>query len=212
MNGCASPASGSSGVRAGIKARGLDLALIVSDAPAAVAGVFTRSSVVGAPVELCRRRVRSGFSRGVVVNSGCSNVAMGERGRRDAAEMARLAALAVGAAPAEMLVASTGVIGQPLPMARIRRGIAAAAAGLSESGLARPPRRSAPPTPSRSSRHATLSARRPPRHDRRDRQGLGDDRAEHGHPARPSCSPTRPRARFSCAAPCGALPTRASTA
>jgi len=131
------PGFRSCGVRAGIKTRGLDLALLVSDAPAAVAGVFTRSSVVGAPVELCRRRVRSGFSRGVVVNSGCSNVAMGERGRRDAAEMARRAALAVGAAPAEMLVASTGVIGKPLPMARIRRGIAAAAAGLSESGLAR---------------------------------------------------------------------------
>ena len=123
-------------MRAGIKARGLDVALIVSDGPAAVAGVFTRSTVVGAPVELCRRRVRRGFARGVVVNSGCSNVAMGERGRRDAVEMSRLAARAVGAAPAEMLVASTGVIGKPLPMPRIRRGIASAAAALSESGLA----------------------------------------------------------------------------
>ena len=130
------PGFRSCGVRAGIKARGLDLALLVSDAPAAVAGVFTRSSVVGAPVELCRRRVRSGYSRGVVVNSGCSNVAMGERGRRDAAEMARLAALAVGAAPSELLVASTGVIGEPLPMARIGRGITAAASALSDSGLA----------------------------------------------------------------------------
>lgn len=125
------------GVRAGIKSRGLDLALLVSDEPAAVAGVFTRSSVVGAPVELCRRRVRSGFSRGVVVNSGCSNVAMGERGRRDAAAMARRAALAVGAGPSEMLVASTGVIGKPLPMQRIARGIEAAAAELSAFGLAR---------------------------------------------------------------------------
>ncbi len=125
------------GVRAGIKSRGLDLALLVSDAPAAVAGVFTRSSVVGAPVELCRRRVRSGYSRGVVVNSGCSNVAMGERGRRDAAAMARQTALAVGAGPAEMLVASTGVIGKPLPMQRIARGIQSAAAGLSAFGLLR---------------------------------------------------------------------------
>jgi len=123
-------------VRAGIKSRGLDLALIVSDRPAAVAGVFTRSTVVGAPVALCRRRVRRGFARGVVVNSGCSNVAMGERGRRDAAEMSRLAALAVGAAPNEMLVASTGVIGKPLPMPRIRRGIDSAVAALSETGLA----------------------------------------------------------------------------
>ena len=131
------PGFRTSGVRAGIKARGLDVALIVSDRPAAVAGVFTRSTVVGAPVELCRRRVRRGTARGVIVNSGCSNVAMGDRGRRDAAEMSRLAALAVGAAPAEMLVASTGVIGQPLPMARIGRGVAKAAAALSETGLAR---------------------------------------------------------------------------
>jgi glutamate N-acetyltransferase/amino-acid N-acetyltransferase len=131
------PGFRTSGVRAGIKKRGLDLALLVADAPAAVAGVFTRSSVVGAPVELNRRRVRSGYARGVVVNSGCSNVAMGERGRRDAAEMARRAALAVGAGPDQMLVASTGVIGQPLPMAKIGRGIAVAAASLSEFGLAR---------------------------------------------------------------------------
>jgi glutamate N-acetyltransferase/amino-acid N-acetyltransferase len=80
--------------------------------------------------------VRSGFSRGVVVNSGCSNVAMGERGRRDAAEMARRAALAVGAGPSDLLVASTGVIGKPLPMQRIARGIEAAAAQLSAFGLA----------------------------------------------------------------------------
>ncbi len=130
------PGFRSSGVRAGIKRSGLDVALIVSDRPASVAGVFTRSTVVGAPVELCRRLVRSGSARGVIVNSGCSNVAMGAQGRRDAAEMSRRAALAVGAAPAEMLVASTGVIGQRLPMLRIRRGIASAAAALSASGLA----------------------------------------------------------------------------
>jgi glutamate N-acetyltransferase/amino-acid N-acetyltransferase len=131
------PGFRAAGVRAGIKSRGLDLALLVADAPAAVAGVFTRSTVVGAPVELCRRRLRSGFSRGVVVNSGCSNVAMGERGRRDAAEMARRAALAVGAGPSDLLVASTGVIGKPLPMGRIARGIEAASAALSPFGLAR---------------------------------------------------------------------------
>jgi glutamate N-acetyltransferase/amino-acid N-acetyltransferase len=62
---------------------------------------------------------------------------MGARGRRDAAEMARCAARAVGAQPAEFLVASTGVIGEPLPMARLRRGIRAAAQEVSESGLPR---------------------------------------------------------------------------
>jgi glutamate N-acetyltransferase/amino-acid N-acetyltransferase len=124
------------GVRAGIKSRGRDLALLLSDRPAAVAGVFTRSTVVGAPVELCRQRVRRGRARGVVANSGCSNVAMGARGRRDAAAMTALAGRALGAAPADLLVASTGVIGRPLPMDRIARGIGLAARALSPDGLA----------------------------------------------------------------------------
>jgi glutamate N-acetyltransferase/amino-acid N-acetyltransferase len=70
------------------------------------------------------------------MNSGCSNVAMGARGRRDAAAMAAAAARAIGARGEEMLVASTGVIGQPLPMAKIRRGVADAAVALSAEGLA----------------------------------------------------------------------------
>jgi glutamate N-acetyltransferase/amino-acid N-acetyltransferase len=131
------PGFRAAGVHCGIKEGELDLALIASDVPAAAAGLFTRSSVVGAPVDLCREHLRSGRARGAVVNSGISNVAMGARGRRDAAEMARCAARALGTAPEEMLVASTGVIGEPLPMPRVRRGIRAAAAALHEGGLAR---------------------------------------------------------------------------
>ncbi len=129
------PGFRAAGVHCGIKDEGLDLALIVSDRPAAVAGVFTRSTVVGAPVELCREHVRSGRARGIVANSGISNVAMGARGRRDAHAMARCAAAALGAEPQELLVASTGVIGEPLPMPRVRRGIREAAQGLTEAGL-----------------------------------------------------------------------------
>jgi glutamate N-acetyltransferase/amino-acid N-acetyltransferase len=128
------PGFRAAGVRCGIKSRGLDLALLVSDVPAAAAGVFTRSSVVGAPVELSRRHLRSGRARAVVANSGCSNVAMGERGRRDAAAMAAEAARALGVPAGQVLVASTGVIGQPLPMARLRRGIGAAADALHAEG------------------------------------------------------------------------------
>ncbi len=131
------PGFRAAGVHCGIKPRGLDLALLASDGPASVAGVFTRSTVVGAPVELCRERVRAGRARAVVVNSGISNVAMGARGRRDARAMAALAARALGANPREVLVASTGVIGEPLPMARLRRGIPAAARALAPSGLPR---------------------------------------------------------------------------
>jgi glutamate N-acetyltransferase/amino-acid N-acetyltransferase len=125
------------GVRCGVKASGLDLALIASDAPCSVAGVFTKSSVVGAPVEWCREHVRDGSARAVVVNSGISNVAMGARGRRDAAEMANRTATAIGATPDQVLVASTGVIGEPLPMPSIRRGIKAAASELVDDGLVR---------------------------------------------------------------------------
>jgi len=122
------------GVHCGIKDEGLDLALLVSDVPAAVAGVFTRSTVVGAPVELCRERVRRGRARAVVVNSGVSNVAMGARGRRDAEAMTALAARAIGADPEQVLVASTGVIGEPLPMPEIRRGIRRVAEEASPRG------------------------------------------------------------------------------
>ena len=125
------------GVRCGIKARGPDLALIASNRPAAAAGVFTRSTVVGAPVEVSRERVRSGRARVIVANSGCSNVAMGARGLRDARAMAAAAATATGADPAEVLVASTGVIGRPLPLAKLRAGIAAASRALSPAGWPR---------------------------------------------------------------------------
>jgi glutamate N-acetyltransferase/amino-acid N-acetyltransferase len=131
------PGFRSAGVRAGIKTRGPDIALIVSDVPAAVAGVFTRSTVVGAPVTISRERVRRGIARAIIANAGCSNVAMGARGLRDARTMTALAARAVGCKPDEVLVASTGVIGHPLPMDKVEAGIAAAGKALRADGLAR---------------------------------------------------------------------------
>jgi len=129
------PGFRAAGARCGVKQEGLDLALISSDVPARVAGVFTRSTVVGAPVELSRKRVRAGSARAVVINAGVANVAMGAQGRRDAVEMAQRAAAAIGVPAAQVLVASTGMIGARLPMPRIRRGIRAAAGRLQASGL-----------------------------------------------------------------------------
>ena len=123
------------GGHCGIKERDADLALLVSDRPAAAAGVFTRSTVVGAPVVLSKRHLRSGRARAVVVNSGISNVAMGAQGDRDAAEMAALTAEQLGCAPRDVVVASTGVIGEPLPMSRLRRGIPALHAALAPTAL-----------------------------------------------------------------------------
>jgi glutamate N-acetyltransferase/amino-acid N-acetyltransferase len=129
------PGFRAAGVHCGLKQRGLDLALIVSDVPASAAGVFTRSSVPGAPVVLSRERLGSGRKRGVIVNSGISNVAMGARGARAAEAMTAMAARAVGCRPEEMLVASTGVIGEPIPLAKVRSGVALAREALGVEGL-----------------------------------------------------------------------------
>ena len=122
------------GIACGIKPSGNpDLALVVSDRPAAAAAVFTSNRFPGAPVVVSRAHLRGGRARGIVVNSGISNVANGARGLRDAREMAALLAREIGARPREIQVASTGVIGQPLPMEKIREGIPLAARGGAEA-------------------------------------------------------------------------------
>jgi glutamate N-acetyltransferase/amino-acid N-acetyltransferase len=113
-----------------------DLALAVSDAPAAAAGVFTRNRVRAAPVRVCQGRLPAAAARGVVVCSGNANACTGPRGLEDARRMTALAAGAVGCRPEEMLVCSTGVIGRHLPMAAVEAGIGRAAAQLEESPAA----------------------------------------------------------------------------
>lgn len=112
---------------AGIKTYGpeprLDLALLLADRECAIAGVLTQNRVCGAPVTVCRERLLSGRGRGVVVNSGCSNVATGEQGLRDARRMAEMAATHAGVGADHMLVVSTGVIGRLLPMPKVEAGI-----------------------------------------------------------------------------------------
>jgi len=130
------PGFRAAGIHCGIKAKTRDLALVASDVPATVAGVFTTSTVVGAPVAWCRERVKKGVARALVVNSGVSNVAMGARGKRDNAEVARIAAHTLGVPVAQVMTSATGVIGHPLPMPKLRAGIPEAARALREDGLA----------------------------------------------------------------------------
>ena len=120
------------GVRCGIKTRGEDLAIIAAERDAAAAVVTTRNQVVGAPVLWIRKALPRGYgtARGIIVNSGCSNVCTGAAGLKDAAAMAGDTARRLGTEPEKILVASTGVIGHRLPMAKIRKGIAAAAGAL----------------------------------------------------------------------------------
>ncbi len=121
------------GVYCGIKRNTskLDLSLIVSDRPAVAAGVYTQNRVFAAPVALDRARTPSAEMRAIVVNSGNANACTGQRGMDDAQEMARLAAVACDVSPASVLVLSTGIIGNFLPMDRITAGIASAAKELS---------------------------------------------------------------------------------
>jgi glutamate N-acetyltransferase/amino-acid N-acetyltransferase len=106
--------------------------LIYSELPCALAGVFTRNRLAAAPVRLGRAVLEEGrLVRGIVVNSGNANACTGVQGDRDAARMQAAAASHLGVEPAEMLVCSTGRIGEALPMERIESGIAEAAQALS---------------------------------------------------------------------------------
>lgn len=114
----------STGVYCGIKKPGLlDLALIVSDRMASVAGVFTTNRVFAAPVHWSRGVVQGGQARAIIANSGNANCLTGEQGQRDAERMATLVAQRLGCEPQQVVVASTGVIGVPLPMNAIESGI-----------------------------------------------------------------------------------------
>lgn len=124
------------GIAAGLKkAGGLDLGLIYSDRPASVAGVFTRNRVPAAPVVLDRQRVTAGQCQAVIANSGGANCCTGAQGMADAREMAFLAANGLNIAEEGVLVASTGVIGQRLPMESIRAGTPALVAALRPDGF-----------------------------------------------------------------------------
>lgn len=122
------------GVYAGIKEKGKDIALLVSESPAQVAGVFTTNRVPAHCVVYNKERVAQGTARALVVNSGNANCCTGEQGRLDTLEMARYTATSLGIPQEQVLVLSTGVIGERLPMDKIRSGIDQAANALSPEG------------------------------------------------------------------------------
>jgi len=124
-------------VEAAIKKPGrLDLALIFSEKPAAVAAVFTTNRVKAAPVLLDEERVKSGSARAVVVNSGNANACTGAAGMADAVETARILAADLRIPEESVLVASTGVIGVPLPMERLKAALPRLAAAAGDASLA----------------------------------------------------------------------------
>jgi glutamate N-acetyltransferase/amino-acid N-acetyltransferase len=122
------------GIHCGVKGRRPDLAVVVSDVACAAAGVFTSNRVKAAPVRYSQEVIARGQARAIVANSGNANACTGPKGRRDAEEMARIAAGSIQIAPEEVLVASTGIIGELLPMDALRRGIPLACEQLGRSG------------------------------------------------------------------------------
>lgn len=112
------------GIYCGIKKPGLlDLALIVSERMASVAGVFTTNQACAASVRWSRQVVQGGQAQAIIANSGNANCLTGEQGERDAERMAQLVAQRLGCKPTQVAVASTGVIGVPLPMNAIESAI-----------------------------------------------------------------------------------------
>lgn len=124
------------GIACGIKKTGKkDLALILSETPAEVAAVFTVNRVKAAPVLLDMKRVKRGTSRGVIVNSGNANACTGSDGLRVAEAMTSAVEGALRLKKGDILVASTGVIGVPLPVGKVASGVQGLVSALSADGL-----------------------------------------------------------------------------
>ncbi len=112
-----------------------DLALIYSQKEATMAGVFTANRVKAAPVRLDMRRIKSGTGQAIIVNSGNANACTGRKGMQDAVETAGLIAGNLSLRPSLVYVCSTGVIGTPMPMKRLKSGISELTEGLGKSSI-----------------------------------------------------------------------------
>ncbi|MDA8101326.1 MAG: bifunctional glutamate N-acetyltransferase/amino-acid acetyltransferase ArgJ [Nitrospiraceae bacterium] len=123
------------GIHCGIKKTDKkDLALIVSDREGTIAGVFTKNRVKAASVVLDAAKAKSGKGQVIIANSGCANACTGKQGMIDAKETVEIAAQELGVKPELVYVASTGVIGEQLPVPKIRTGIATAVGLLTPAG------------------------------------------------------------------------------
>jgi len=110
------------GIKRGTK-DSLDLGILFSEVPCVATGLFTTNRIKAAPILWCQQQLKSGRAKAIVVNSGCANACTGEQGLEDTKETAELVSKDMGISPEDVLAASTGVIGQPLPMTLIKTGI-----------------------------------------------------------------------------------------
>jgi glutamate N-acetyltransferase/amino-acid N-acetyltransferase len=124
-----------SGVHAGIRRSGPDLAIVRSTVPAVGAAVWTTNRIQAAPVVVSKGHLEQAEPQAVVINAGVANAATGEAGIADAKETAAAAAAALELEPEQVVVLSTGVIGVPLPLARVLAGVRDASSSLGSDGL-----------------------------------------------------------------------------
>lgn len=136
---CAAKGFRANGIHCGIRVNGdpdkNDLAMIAADQPCTAAAMYTTNKVQGAPIAVTKRHIRDGFAQAVIVNSVNANTCNAD-GEEKAEMMCEAAAQALNLKPEDIIVASTGVIGQPLPIEPIVNGIPKLAEGLSETGNA----------------------------------------------------------------------------
>ncbi|MDX1612330.1 MAG: bifunctional ornithine acetyltransferase/N-acetylglutamate synthase, partial [Candidatus Thermoplasmatota archaeon] len=118
------------GVHCGLRRKRRDLALILSEHPTTAAATFTKNAFAAAPIQVSKAHLAQGEIQAIVCNSKSANACTGQQGLKDAHAMAQMAGDALGLAPHQVLVASTGVIGEPLEMTKIAKGIQDCAQGL----------------------------------------------------------------------------------
>ncbi len=124
------------GAHIGIKSKRRDLALIYSEKEASAAAVFTQNLVAAEPIKLCRKNIKHGKARAFVINAGNANACTGDQGRKGAEAMMNTTAKELGIKPEEVLVASTGIIGEPFPTETVIEGIKGNIPNLSKRQVA----------------------------------------------------------------------------
>lgn len=136
MEGIKCPGFKAAGVVAGLKKDGRkDVGIIFSEVPATIAGVFTKNKVTAACVRLCKERVQSGNAQAIIANSGNANCCTGENGMQDTMKMSKLVSEGLDLPEKDVFVASTGVIGVPLPLDKIKSAMPDLIGSLSENGF-----------------------------------------------------------------------------
>lgn len=123
-----------SGIHSGIKRTGKDIALIYSEIPCIASGLFTTNKASAAPVKLTKERIKKGIAQAIIVNSGNANCMTGKRGMKDAKLIGKIVSSNLKMNESSVLIASTGVIGRPLPVKKIERNIPILIKRLSRDG------------------------------------------------------------------------------